>query len=136
MRLAQCSWAFGKPCRDQSETPRRGQPCQAAQRPQHYRVETTARTASLAGQSTGILPLIVGTSPFGTSSARALQPTPYRYSALIDRAKQLVTIAQQVEATFLATLEKRDVEEYNLLKASQDLGSGAGECPTPESARD
>jgi hypothetical protein len=74
------------------------------------------------GQSTGILPLIVANSPFGTSSTETLQPTPYRYSVLIDRAKQLVTIAQQVEASFLATLEKHDVEEYNLLKANQDLG--------------
>jgi hypothetical protein len=78
--------------------------------------------ASPEGQATGILPLIIASSPFGTSSTKALQPTPYRYSILIDRAKQLVTIAQQVEASFLATLEKRDVEEYNLLKANQDLG--------------
>jgi hypothetical protein len=75
-----------------------------------------------AGLSTGILPLIVGAGPFGASSARALQPTPYRYSTLIDRAKQLVTVAQQVEATYLATLEKHDIEAYNLFKASQDLG--------------
>lgn len=78
--------------------------------------------ASPEGQATGILPLIIANSPFGASSTKALQPTPYRYSILIDRAKQLVTIAQQVEATFLATLEKRDGEEYNLLKANQDLG--------------
>jgi hypothetical protein len=75
-----------------------------------------------AGQSTGILPLIVGAGPFGAPSSRTLQPTPYRYSALIDRAKQLVSVAQQVEATYLATLEKKDVEAYNLFKATQDLG--------------
>jgi hypothetical protein len=75
-----------------------------------------------AGQSTGILPLIVGAGPFGSSSARTLQPTPYRYSALMDRAKQLVTVAEQMEATYLATLEKHDVEAYNLFKANQDLG--------------
>ncbi|MGA9772842.1 MAG: neuraminidase-like domain-containing protein [Blastocatellia bacterium] len=75
-----------------------------------------------AGQSIGLLPLIVASSPFGTSSSRTLQPTPYRYTALVDRAKQLVTIAQQVEAAYLAALEKRDVEAYNLLRASQDLG--------------
>ena len=55
-------------------------------------------------------------------AARALHPTPYRYSALIDRAKHLVTIAQQVEVAYLTALEKRDNEAYNLLKASQDLG--------------
>lgn len=75
-----------------------------------------------AGQSAGILPLIIGNSPFGTSSTRTLQPTPYRFSVLSERAKQLVTIAQQVEATYLATLEKRDAEAYNLLRANQDLG--------------
>ena len=54
--------------------------------------------------------------------SRALHPTPYRYSTLIDRAKHLVTIAQQVEAAYLTALEKRDTEAYNLFKASQDLG--------------
>jgi len=32
-----------------------------------------------------------------------------------------VTLAQQLEATFLSILEKRDAEFYNLLKARQDL---------------
>ena len=47
--------------------------------------------------------------------------TPYRYIVLIDRAKQLVSIAQQVEASFLSALEKLDAELYNLLKARQDM---------------
>src|SRR6185436_16527573 len=47
--------------------------------------------------------------------------TPYRYPVLIERAKQLVSIAQQIEAAFLAALEKLDAEAYNLLKARQDL---------------
>ena len=47
--------------------------------------------------------------------------TPYRYAVLIDRAKQLVTIAQQIEASFLSALEKLDAELYNLLKARQDI---------------
>ncbi|HMS83069.1 MAG TPA: hypothetical protein PKD12_05435 [Nitrospira sp.] len=50
-----------------------------------------------------------------------LRPTPYRYGVLIERAKNLVNIAQQVEAAFLASLEKRDAEAYNLLKAGHDL---------------
>jgi hypothetical protein len=50
-----------------------------------------------------------------------LPPTPYRYSMLIERAKQLVTLAQQIEAAFLAALEKRDAEAYGVLKARQDL---------------
>lgn len=51
----------------------------------------------------------------------SLAPTQYRYATLIDRAKQLVTIAQQIEASFLASLEKRDAEAYSILKARQDL---------------
>jgi hypothetical protein len=50
-----------------------------------------------------------------------LVPTQYRYATLIDRAKQLVTLAQQIEASFLASLEKRDAEAYSMLKARQDL---------------
>ena len=49
------------------------------------------------------------------------QPTPYRYSVLIAQAKELVAIAQQIEATFLSTLEKQDAEAYSLLKARQDI---------------
>ena len=50
----------------------------------------------------------------------ALRPTPYRYAVLMERAKQLVTIAQQIEAAFLSALERRDAEAYSLLKARQD----------------
>jgi Tc toxin complex TcA C-terminal TcB-binding domain len=49
------------------------------------------------------------------------QPTAYQYSTLIDRAKQLVALAQQIEGTYLATLEKGDEEAYTALKAGQDL---------------
>ncbi len=51
----------------------------------------------------------------------ALQPTLYRYSTLIERAKQLVGLAQQVETAYLSALEKRDAEAYTQLKARQDL---------------
>jgi len=51
-----------------------------------------------------------------------LHPTPYRYSALIERAKQLVTLAQQIEAAYLGALERADAEAYSILKARQDLG--------------
>ncbi len=48
-------------------------------------------------------------------------PTPYRYSIIIERAKNLVSLAQQVESAFLSTLEKRDAEYYTLMKARQDV---------------
>lgn len=50
-----------------------------------------------------------------------LQPTPYRYQVLIERAKQLVQMAAQFEAAMLAALEKRDAEYYQVLKANQDM---------------
>jgi hypothetical protein len=51
----------------------------------------------------------------------ALRPTPYYFRVLLERSKQLVNIAQQIEAAYLAALEKRDAENYNLLKAHHDL---------------
>jgi Tc toxin complex TcA C-terminal TcB-binding domain len=51
------------------------------------------------------------------------QPTVYRYTTLIDRAKQLVALAQQMESSFLAALEKFDAEKYAALRAQQDLES-------------
>ena len=65
----------------------------------------------------------LSTSPAtnGRPPATQLQPTPYRFSVLIDRAKQLVSIAQQIEAAYLAALEKIDAENYSLTKARQDL---------------
>jgi hypothetical protein len=49
------------------------------------------------------------------------QPTQYRYKVLIERAKQLAGMAQQMEASFLSLLEKRDQEAYSVLSAKQDL---------------
>lgn len=49
-----------------------------------------------------------------------IQPTQYRYKALIERARQLAGVAQQMEATFLSLLEKYDAEASNLLNARQD----------------
>ncbi|MCI0698183.1 Ig-like domain-containing protein [candidate division KSB1 bacterium] len=58
--------------------------------------------------------IIPGTRP-------VLRPTPYYFRVLLERSKQLVNIAQQIEAAYLAALEKRDAESYNLLKANNDL---------------
>lgn len=48
-------------------------------------------------------------------------PVPYRYEFVIDRAKQLVNIAVQMENAFLSALEKKDAGLYEQLKARQDL---------------
>lgn len=66
-------------------------------------------------------PVTLGSLPVVSNRGRLFRPTPYRYAVLIERAKNLVSIAQQVEAAFLAALEKRDAEAYNLLKAGHDL---------------
>lgn len=66
----------------------------------------------------GVLEQATTASPDGSSS---FQPSQYGYQVLIDRAKQLVSLAQQVEGSFLAALEKTDTEAYNRLKANQDL---------------
>lgn len=50
-----------------------------------------------------------------------LQPTLYRYPVLIERAKQLVQLAGQIEAAMLSALERRDDAAYTLLNARQEL---------------
>ncbi|UCG37083.1 MAG: hypothetical protein JSV64_02075, partial [Candidatus Bathyarchaeota archaeon] len=50
----------------------------------------------------------------------AVFPTPYRYTYLIERAKQFIQVAQQIENAFLTALEKLDAEAYSLMKARQD----------------
>lgn len=74
-----------------------------------------------ASEDLADLPVIGSGGQLVIHSSASLQPTPYRYTVLIERAKQLVGIAQQMEAAFLAALEKRDAEAYNLLRARQDL---------------
>lgn len=56
-----------------------------------------------------------------------IQPTPYRYQYLIERAKQLVQLAAQMETSMLSALEKRDAEYYNRLKAQQDIELAKGQ---------
>lgn len=51
----------------------------------------------------------------------AIIPSQYRFRVLMERAKQLVAQAQQLESQFLATLEKEDAENYSQLRARQDL---------------
>lgn len=63
-------------------------------------------------------------SPSLTTSEFFMPPgaTIYRFKVLLERAKQLVSIAQQVEASFLQLLEKKDAEHYSSIRAKQDLG--------------
>jgi hypothetical protein len=53
-------------------------------------------------------------------------PTVYRYGVVVERAKALVSIAQQVESAYLSALERADGANYDLLKASGDLRTAEG----------
>ncbi|MFC6939742.1 neuraminidase-like domain-containing protein [Salinirubellus sp. GCM10025818] len=68
------------------------------------------------------MPTIGGSGEIVLPETITLQPTPFRYDVLIERAKRLVGLAQQLEAAFLSTLEKRDAEYFQQLKARQELG--------------
>jgi receptor-binding and translocation channel-forming TcA subunit of Tc toxin/ABC toxin-like protein len=78
-----------------------------------YDAPTNTEIAMLAGKFT-LIP-----------EPRALHPTPYHYTTLIERAKQLAAQAQQIEAAYLSALEKSDAETYTLLKARQDMSLAA-----------
>jgi hypothetical protein len=54
------------------------------------------------------------------TTATVSQPTPYRFKTLLDRARQLAGQASQMEAGYLAALEKydqRNLSAYDALKA-------------------
>jgi hypothetical protein len=67
------------------------------------------------------LPVIGAGGQLVLPGVATLRPTHYRYSALIERARQLVHLAGQMESGLLAALEKRDAESYSLMKARQDV---------------
>jgi hypothetical protein len=77
-------------------------------------------------------PVTLGSLPVASDGGRLLRPTPYRYGVLIERAKNLVGIGQQVEQAFLAALEKRDAETYNLCSR---LGTTSSSPPPPSTCR-
>ncbi|WP_458190373.1 Tc toxin subunit A-related protein [Haladaptatus sp. NG-WS-4] len=52
-----------------------------------------------------------------------IQPTQYRYRTLIDRTKELLNLARQIEADLLRALERADDEAYRLLEAQHGLES-------------
>lgn len=68
------------------------------------------------------LPVVGGGGGLAMPQAMRVQGTQYRYKVLIERAKQLVGIAQQMEASYLSFIEKRDQEDYSILRARHDLG--------------
>ncbi len=69
---------------------------------------------------TGSIPSIIG-GRLSIPSSTSIRPTQYRYKVLIERAKHLVDLARQLEATYLSLWEKFDQENYNIYKARQQL---------------
>lgn len=72
--------------------------------------------------TTSGLPAIGAAGQLVVPGVATLQPSLYRYPVLIERAKQLVQLAGQVEAAMLSALERRDAETQTLMQARQQLG--------------
>lgn len=72
-----------------------------------------AAITELALTESGAMDFAAGPLPF--------QPLPYRYGTLIERARQLVQLAAQIEASMLDALQQRDAAAYDELRARQDL---------------
>ena len=67
------------------------------------------------------LPTIGASGQLVLPGTNVLRPTLYRFAVLVQRAKELVATAQQVESAMLSAIEKRDAEAYSMLRARQDL---------------
>ena len=83
---------------------------------------------NIAGLPRPVFPA-AGSAPAGGTTqntqvpvaAPPVRPAPYHYKLLIDRTKQLVALAQQVETAYLEALEKFDQASYRRFQASQGL---------------
>ncbi|MEZ4789469.1 MAG: neuraminidase-like domain-containing protein [Flavobacteriales bacterium] len=79
--------------------------------------------AAPTDSTTGIQVIGAAGGAINVPGQRAGLPSAYRYRFLVERARQLVGMAQQVEAAFLSTLEKLDAERYAELRAEQDVAT-------------
>jgi receptor-binding and translocation channel-forming TcA subunit of Tc toxin/ABC toxin-like protein len=83
-----------------------------------------ANCCDIAGNEMVVLPIGSGApgSPANAAAlATSLQPLPYRYQTLIERAKQLLEIARQLESTMLNYIETAERKRYDTLNARRDL---------------
>ena len=55
------------------------------------------------------------------------QPLPYRYATLIERTKQLVELARQLEQSMLGAIQSADHARYEELKARHDMALARAE---------
>ena len=95
-----------------------------------YKLRTCRNIAGLKRQldpyaaptdTTSGLPAIGAGGQLVLPGIATLHPSLYRYPVLIERAKQLVQLAAQIEAAMLSALERRDAEAHTLLQARQQL---------------
>ncbi len=56
-----------------------------------------------------------------TGEEATFLPSQYRYAFLVERAKNLVGITQQIESAYLSALQQGDEERYRQLQARQDI---------------
>jgi hypothetical protein len=73
---------------------------------------------NIAGVQRAAGPAAPTTSPL---PAQQTLPTPYRYRVLVERTRQLVTLAEQAEATYLAALEKYDNAAFRRFDANKGV---------------
>ncbi|MFI9581331.1 hypothetical protein ACIHCQ_05695 [Streptomyces sp. NPDC052236] len=64
----------------------------------------------------------------GLAAATVSQPTPYRFKVLLERAKQLTAQAAQMEAGYLAALEKYDERNLRLYDAVKAVDLSAAQA--------
>jgi hypothetical protein len=69
------------------------------------------------GRNVAGMPRVQGAPSAGSIN----QPTPYRFKVLLERARQLTAQAEQVEAGYLAALEKYDARALQLYDAQKAL---------------
>jgi Tc toxin complex TcA C-terminal TcB-binding domain/Putative peptidoglycan binding domain len=67
------------------------------------------------------LPTIAETGLEAAIPVYDLQPLPYRYATLVERAKQLVGMARQIEQSMVSALEAGFLASYTEFLARQDL---------------
>jgi receptor-binding and translocation channel-forming TcA subunit of Tc toxin len=71
---------------------------------------------------TGLTKVHCGLNIAGVATTyESVLPSQYRYGVLVERARSLVSTAQQVEASYLSALEQRDAKAYDELRARNDL---------------
>ncbi|NOU13039.1 MAG: hypothetical protein HOO92_03580 [Methylococcaceae bacterium] len=59
--------------------------------------------------------------PLASGTPTIFLPSQYRYAFLVERAKNLVGIAQQMESAFLTAVIQHDAEAYSRFQANHDI---------------